>query len=147
MYPKTPRYKGEFKFYRLDTSEKQRILSIIARELMGRDEVLVAVVYGGFIEYSSFRDIDVGVYTNYRIPYRKSHVYEDSLSEDLTKRTGYPVDARLLDYAPTWFCFKVFDRGVVIVEKRDCLASILKSRYLRELYDIEFKKKVIDKLV
>ena len=135
--------KERFRFHKLDRKAKEKILDTLRKLLSSREEIVIAAVYGGFIEYNSFHDIDVGVYTGYKIPYEKTHIYQEELSTTLSKTLGYPVDVRVIDYAPTWFRVKVLE-GIVIVEKTDCLATRLKFKYLQELNDIILKKKIIE---
>ncbi|WP_169696958.1 nucleotidyltransferase domain-containing protein [Staphylothermus marinus] len=111
---------------------------MIAGALSRRDEVLLAVIYGGFIEYESFRDIDVAVFTGYKIPYSRVQEYEDQLSEELEELVKIPVDVRVLDYTPSWFRVRALE-GIVVVEKIPALATRLKFKSYQELSDIRAK--------
>ncbi|GEM_PF-5067337 len=58
--------RQRFTFYRLSDPEKGEVKRRLLEALLPREEILAAIVYGGFISSSVFRDIDVGVLTGGR---------------------------------------------------------------------------------
>ncbi len=127
-----------FRFYSLDPGDRDRVLKQLSRDLSGRREILLAVVYGGFVEHDIFRDIDIAVFTGYSVPYSRVEEYEEKLSRSLEKLIDISVDLRLIDYSPPWFRVKAL-RGIILVEREPALAERLRFKSIQEMKDIEVK--------
>lgn len=84
-------------------NEREKVLERLQKLLHEHQEILLAVVYGGFVNSNIFRDVDIAVYTGYTISYDDEPVYVDELKESLEKETDLPIDVQLLDYAPPAF--------------------------------------------
>ena len=130
--------KRRFTFHRLSPSERDKIIKALAKALSGRGEVVLAVVFGGFVESEVFRDVDVAVFTGYTVPYDRVEVFEEELSRYLESIVGLPVDVRVIDYAPSWFRVRALN-GVVLVEKEPALAARLKFKSWQEVNDFKVK--------
>lgn len=125
-------------FHRIPFENRGRIVRLLSKALSSRREVLLAVVFGGFVKDKLFRDIDVAVFTGYTIPYVEVGVYEEDLSRQLESLVKLPVDARVIDYAPPWFRLKALE-GIVLVEKEYALAARLKFKARQEIEDLKAK--------
>ncbi|MHA1589125.1 MAG: nucleotidyltransferase domain-containing protein [Candidatus Njordarchaeales archaeon] len=134
--------KRKFEFHSLDPKEKEKVVKLLLKALKGRKEVLLAVVFGGFVKSSIFRDIDIAVFTGYTIPYNKVEEYEEELSRNLEKLVELPVDVRVIDYAPPWFRIKALE-GITLVEKEPALVARLKFKSQQEIEDIKAKLRKI----
>jgi len=103
----------------LSPGEKERLLSSL-RELLGkRDEVLFAVVFGGFLEDRPFRDVDVGVYLAYGRAAEdivEAALYAEELGVELSEALGLPVDVVVLNHVPAKLLLRAL-RGRVLVDK------------------------------
>ena len=130
--------RKRFTFYEMPARKRQQILSEIRELLADRPEIKLALAYGGFTKRPVFRDIDVAVYTEFRIPYTKSLEYEEELSKTLEKQVGIPVDIKLLDYMPTWLKLKALN-GTLLLEREFMLRARLKFKARQELQDINTK--------
>ncbi len=107
--------RENFRFYKLEKSDREKILVRIKEVLSGRDEVVLAVVFGSFISGRVFRDIDIGVYVKSVV---KDHLdYKFMLEEELSSILGYPVDVKVLNEAPPGFLKNVLINGKVLVER------------------------------
>ena len=73
--------RRKFTFYRLPQEEREKIAAKLAEILREREEVEVALVFGGFVTSEVFRDIDVAVFTAYRVKEDQDYLYEDELAE------------------------------------------------------------------
>jgi len=135
--------KRKFKFYRLDSEEKDRIVRILIEALKERGEVLLAMVFGGFVKSGIFRDIDVAIFTGYSIPYGRVEEYEEELSRSLENLSRLPVDVRVIDYAPPWFRIKALE-GITIVEREPALAVRLKFKSRQEIEDLKAKLRRVE---
>ncbi len=105
--------------FKADNKEKQKIRSILKEAIGPIKEVEFAYIYGSFLKDSGFHDIDVAVYLH-RIEHVDPFEYELSISSILEKRIRFPVDVRVLNYAPNSFCYEV-TRGEVIFSRNEGL--------------------------
>ncbi|MDK6027917.1 nucleotidyltransferase domain-containing protein [Ignisphaera sp. 4213-co] len=99
----------EYKYFRGGKEEK---LNILKKALENENRVLLAIVFGSFVELESYRDIDVAIYTT-----DTSLDYLIELSIKLEERVGVPVDVVPLVELDPKFKWKILTKGVVIVEK------------------------------
>ena len=130
--------KRRFEFHRLSPGERDRVVKALAKALSGREEIVLAVVFGGFVKSEVFRDIDVAVFTRYTIPYDRVEVFEEELSKYLESIVGLPVDVRVIDYAPSWFRVRALN-GVVLVERKPALVARLRFKSWQEVNDFKAK--------
>ena len=108
------------------------------REALGeRREILLAVLHGGFASSKVFRDVDIAVYTGYRVKYEDEPLYTLELSEELTRLAGLPVDVHLLDYAPPGFQVEALRKCIVLVERLPGLRSKLLIHALEDREKLE----------
>jgi hypothetical protein len=112
--------------------ERREIKEFLRRRLYEHREMLLAVVHGGFLRSIIFRDVDVAVYTGYRINYDEEPVYIDELREEMEKEVKLPIDIQLLDYAPPTFKLTAL-KGELLFEKIDGLRAILRFHAAEEL--------------
>jgi len=137
--------KRKFRFYRLSREKKQELIKKIRGFLNKYDEILLAVIYGSFIRSESIRDIDIAVFTRYKIPYNKVEEFEDTLSRAIEEEVGLPIDLKIIDYAPPWFRIKALD-GIVVLEKSSAMVARLKFKARQEINDIQAKEKILQGL-
>ncbi len=142
MHPRILDEKRKFTYYRLSWEDREKIIADIVEYVRGREEILLAIVYGGFLDSKIFRDIDLAVYTMYRIPMDNAYRYEYMLSDELTKKIKIPVDVVLLDYAPIWFKRKVLEKGRVVYERYKWVKTKLDYTLMSETIDMEIKRRI-----
>lgn len=121
--------------------ERKEISRFLHKRLYEHREILLAVVHGGFVNSRIFRDVDVAVYTGYRIKYGEEPVYVDELTEELEKEVKIPVDIQLLDYTPPSFRLTAL-RGETLFEKIGGLRAILRLHAAEELSALRLKKTI-----
>lgn len=93
---------------------REDIIAALRETLERRDEILFAYVFGSFVEESKFRDLDVGVFVTDPAPVAENFTYTIRLSLELEKRTGYPVDAILMNSAPDHLIHSI-SKGMLVV--------------------------------
>jgi len=139
MCLRTVEEKKKFTFYNISFNSRKKILDKIALMLEKEKEIIFAVIYGGFIDSKIFRDIDIAVFTGYKVPYEGMWSYTGSLAKRLEEVASIPVDIKMLDYAPPSFRVEILKKGKVIVDKEPYIRIILKWASLCELNDISIK--------
>lgn len=123
------------KIRRTTLEEKQNILDQI-REIVERiDNVQFAYAYGSFAEDMLFHDIDVGVYMS-NIDKRPASQYALDLAGELGKTVNFPVDVRILNFAPVSFLYHVV-RGIIIFERNEDLRAEIVERTVKRYLDIK----------
>jgi len=107
----------------------------------------LATIFGGFLKAELFRDIDIAIFTGYKISYNKVEAYEEELSKKLESILNFPVDVVIIDYAPSWFRIEAL-KGIVLVEREVALSERLKFKARQEIKDIQAKiRKLVTKHV
>jgi len=134
--------KRKFEYHRLSQEEKKKIMKVIAKEIEKFPEVIAAVIFGGFIESELFRDIDIAIFTGYKISYNDVEAFEEKLSNKLEEIVKIPIDVKIIDYAPSWFKVNALS-GKKIVEREGAIVARLKFKALQEIEDIKAKYKKV----
>ena len=119
---------SELTYFSLNTEEKMKLISKIKEILSDNAQILLALVFGSFIELDSFRDIDIAVYMP-NLSFK--HILH--LSVKLENELGIPVDIVPLNELPSKFKYHILVNGKIIVEKRKGLYEALLSQTLDEL--------------
>ncbi len=145
MYLRILEDRRKFRFYRMLPEEKSRVVKLLVEVLSQREEILVAVLFGGFVNCEIFRDVDIAVFTGFAVPYNQVEVYEEELSRSLEKLISLPVDVRVIDYAPPWFKIRAL-RGIVLIEKEPALAVRLAFKAYQEIENIKAKIRKLELL-
>lgn len=126
------------KVYTIDTS-KRKVIYDKLYDALKRDEILFVYVYGSFT-LGIFRDIDIGVYLrNFK---NKEDIikYETTLESELEYTVGFPVDVRILNYAPLSFRFNVIKNGKLLFSKDESERSNFECLTFVEFHDFKFHR-------
>jgi uncharacterized protein len=113
----------ERRFYKenvLSDESKKDILKIIKGYFLNMEGVVFAYLYGSFANSDTFRDIDIAIFTEKTV---EEMVIESELSYELTEKTGYPVDVKVINKAPIAFQMSVLRDGKLILSKDDCVRT------------------------
>lgn len=120
------------KIHRLTIEEKQKVLNQLSGTMGENENILFGYAYGSFAEEMPFHDIDVGIYVS-KIEPASALEYGVDLAEKLERTVHFPVDARILNFAPVSFLYHVL-RGMIIFERdEDLRAAIVEQTVLRYL--------------
>ena len=139
MYPEFKAHE-KFKFYELSLEEKRKIINKLKEMLKRYKEVLLAIIYGSFLKDYPFRDIDIALYIDQNID---PLGYKFLLEKELSEKIRYPIDVKILNYAPAWFVLEVFRSGRILLDKLGIAEKIYKksirrSNKLRRDFSKEF---------
>ena len=100
----------------LDEASREGIRRTLSTALSGLPEVVFAYLHGSFVAESEFRDVDVAVFVESGV---EEFPFESDLSYDLTKRTGLPVEVRVINRAPVAFQMAVLRGGHLLVARSE----------------------------
>ena len=67
--------KRRFRYYRIPMDRRFELTDKIRVILASNPDVKLAVVYGSFLDQELFRDVDIAVYTGFKIPPEEAYVF------------------------------------------------------------------------
>lgn len=108
--------KRFFKENKIDEEARERIIKIIKNYLSDKKDVLFAYIHGSFAEGCRFRDIDLALFM--KIPEKELEL-ESDFSYELTEKTGYPVEVRIINNASVAFQMAVLRKGKLLLNRDD----------------------------
>jgi len=117
--------------YRYFERNKEEVLKKLRLIFNSEEEVLLAIVFGSFVELNSYRDVDVAIYAK-----SKDLEYVAKLSARLELELGIPVDVVPLDEISSKFRYSVLVNGIIVVEKISGIYETLLNQTLDELIDL-----------
>lgn len=100
--------------FELTDTELEDVKKKLIDTLRRHDEISFAYLHGSFGKFP-FRDIDIGAYC--LIPHDAVFDFELTIASQLETAARYPVDFRVLNYAPIGFQFSVIDEGSILFER------------------------------
>ena len=97
--------------FRVSEKLRENIVSEIRGILKSKDEVLVAVVFGSFIEKKFARDIDLAVYLGKEVGFYEALEYSEKLSKEIGENIRLPVDVVVLNIADEGILMRAILKG------------------------------------
>jgi len=116
------------KYYSLSAKEKRKVIDLIKKILSKEEQVLLAVIFGSFIELNSFRDIDIAIYS-----LNTTLNYLTELAVKIEEKLEIPVDVVPINDLPSKFKQYILVKGLVILEKNPGLYEAFLSQVTDEL--------------
>lgn len=121
-------------YFEASESERRKVRDTIARILDARPEVILAFLFGSFVDQPHFRDVDVGVVVDTGlVPETAALDLAAELATELEWETRLPVDLNVLNYAPVALRYSA-SRGKVLLCKdaglRDRFVELAWKEYL-----------------
>jgi len=131
--------------FEITDKEIEEVKQKLIPALKGRDEISFAYLHGSF-GVLPFRDIDIGAYCI--IPEDAVFDFELEMSSELATVSGYPVDFKVMNYAPIGFQFSVIDEGTLLFERDKAVKlSFIENVGLRYMDYFEFSKSYFRELM
>ncbi|TEB05679.1 hypothetical protein Psch_02720 [Pelotomaculum schinkii] len=138
----------KIKKYNINNYEKEKILEAIKYVLTSIPEIIFAYVHGSFVEQQSFRDIDVAVYLKEENLNELVINYEIELEIKLEEKLNYPVDVRVLNFAPLSFQYHTIKSGVLLFEKDEDRRVEFQTKTLDFYFDFApFRKQYLKEVL
>lgn len=101
---------------------------------MGEEkQILLAILFGSFIELESYHDIDIAIYT-----FKEDLTYYAKLSAKLELILKIPIDIVPLNQVSTKFRYKILTKGLIIVEKTAGLYEAILNQTYDELKYLQY---------
>ena len=116
--------------YRAEPAVQEQMIAALSREVTTRAEISFALVYGSFLSGHGFRDIDIAVW----LDHGADRWADVTLSADLSRLVGVPVEVRIANAAPVAFLFHML-RGRLLTVRDERLLADLMERTARQYHD------------
>jgi predicted nucleotidyltransferase len=119
----------KYRYFRIDDAGRGRLIETIRSVVNRYSEVLLAVLFGSFVELGEFRDVDLGIYC-------RGGCWDVAvdLGVELEERVGLPFDIVDIDESPITLQLRIFRTGVPILER---VPGLFERLFLRSL-DYQF---------
>ena len=117
----------------LEKNQKKNVLKDIISALTKHDEIVLAYVFGSFVQGDDFSDIDLGILIKEKVVTPLD--IELNLEIELEDIVHYPVDGRILNHAPLSFCQNVIRHGRIILERDANLRADFTGNILKQYFD------------
>ncbi|OYT39618.1 MAG: hypothetical protein B6U89_03800 [Desulfurococcales archaeon ex4484_58] len=127
------------KYYRV--KDKEHIFTLLKRELLKHQDIILAIIYGSILYRDEVRDIDIAIYTKQELPLKKLLL----ISHELEKKTRIPVDLAPIDKLPASLKYRVLVEGKPLIIKDKKLFNELLYRAFSELNDLRIKIKLFSR--
>jgi predicted nucleotidyltransferase len=131
--------------FELQKDEVERVKEALLLTLQREGRILFAYLHGSFGVFP-FRDIDIGAYCS--VSEDEVFDFELRMSSKLELLSGYPVDFKVINYAPIGFQFSVIDEGMLLFERdRAIRLDFLENTGLMYMDYFEFSKSYFNELM
>jgi predicted nucleotidyltransferase len=92
----------------------EKFVNVLKPLLLNNTDILFAYLHGSALHQDDFNDIDIAVYLAREATINNNPVdFEISLSLHLEKYLHFPIDIKILNFAPLSFCYHA-TKGILI---------------------------------
>jgi predicted nucleotidyltransferase len=131
--------------FELENDEIERVKQRLVSAIEAEGRILFAYLHGSYVIFT-FRDIDIGAYC--AIPKGEVFDFELEMSSKLEIISGYPVDFKVINYAPLGFQFSVINEGALLFERdRATRLNFLEEIGMRYMDYFELSKSYFKELM
>lgn len=126
------------KSFKLTRQKKINTQKILKEFIVKRDEIIFSYIHGSFIDAFYFHDLDIAVYVREEGLKKDDALdYEFALSAELEPLVGFPVDVKVLNYAPLGFRYYVTKGELLTSLDEQKRADFLEDVWMKYL-DMEY---------
>jgi predicted nucleotidyltransferase len=104
--------------YSISEEEYEKTIKGLQEMIQNEPQIIFAYLHGSFIERSNFGDLDLALFVN-EIPEKEFMSYEFDLERLIERVLAYPVDVRILNNAPSSFCYTVIKKGIRLIDNNE----------------------------
>lgn len=127
---------------RIDEETKTQILGILKESIYRIKDIVFAYLHGSFVEGADFRDIDIALFVKESV--NKLEI-ETTLSYELTEKTGYPVEVKVVNDAPVAFQMAVLKKGVLLLSRSEDIRTDFIEKIGRRYREyVHFRNIILD---
>jgi len=126
----------EEKRYLLGEEERERFIQNLRHRLVQCSEIRFAYLHGSFLGDLPYKDMDIAVFYDGKVPQNQQLDISLSLSAELSHKLGIPVDIHSLNNAAVPFRFQT-TRGKVLFARDEEELFEFMERTWREYLDVK----------
>jgi predicted nucleotidyltransferase len=104
--------------YSISEEEYEKTIKGLQEMIQNEPQIIFAYLHGSFIERSNFGDLDLALFVN-EIPEKEFMSYEFDLERLIERVLVYPADVRILNNAPSSFCYTVIKKGIKLIDNNE----------------------------
>ena len=128
-------YPLKRKRFTLSEKEKSNVFTQLEELLKNEKRIQFAYLFGSFVGKLPFHDIDLSIWVNGLLD-KDAISFSVELSGRLTRQMNYPVDIRILNFAPVPFRFEVVRGKRIYVRDEQAHCEFIEDT-LRRYLDIQ----------
>ena len=132
----------------LSREQRAKIICLIRDALASRREIVLALVFGGIlVDDKPVRDIDVAVYTGYRVLPDDWPAYVGGLRDMLEKRLSRQlglvkaVDVVLLEYVQPRLRAEILRKGLVVLNRAPGIRAVMLLHAIDDVRALDVSRK------
>ena len=133
----------------LSREQRVKIIQLIRDALASREEIILALVFGGIlVDGKPVRDIDVAVYTGYRVLPDDWPAYVGGLRDMLEKRLSRQlglvkaVDVVLLEYVQPRLRAEILRKGLVVLNRAPGIRAIMLLHAIDDVRALDVSRRI-----
>jgi predicted nucleotidyltransferase len=113
-------------FHKIRREDRRKVIETIKTVLQKEPNIVFAFLHGSFLSEPSFRDIDVGVFSDSENPssYLDSELELSQRIED-ELNSAFPVEVKIVNQAPLPFRFNVIQGKLLFARDDDILVDFM----------------------
>lgn len=123
------------KQFALSDAEKVKIIARLEELFEKERRIQFAYLFGSFIENIPFHDIDIGV-GGRGLSSKNAAGFSVELSKKINHRLNYPIDIRVLNFAPIPFRFHAVSGRLIYLKNEQVHSEFLEDT-MRRYLDIQ----------
>ena len=114
---------GKIIHYKLGSEERERLVERLTGNLINKDGIVFAYIYGSFLDSRSFRDIDIAIFVDER-EVKDFYLFEIDIAERLNQELNvdFPIDVRIINQSPITFKYNII-KGQLIVNHNESVRT------------------------
>lgn len=129
--------------------ERDRIVSRVRDALLPAPPLRVAWIYGSVLTRDDFRDIDVALLLDPKVPENEAISFASEVANMIETAIGFrhECDVRVINREPVWFQYEVIRSGVLLFVRDEqdrldfetgVMVEYLDMKYTYDLFDREY---------
>ncbi|MHA1380841.1 MAG: nucleotidyltransferase domain-containing protein [Candidatus Helarchaeota archaeon] len=118
------------RLFKLSNDEKFRLLKKLEDLLKYKKDIIFAFLHGSFNLNHPFHDIDIAIFIENSETNVKEFIdYEIQLSIELESKVKFPIDIKLLNFAPLSFRYQITKGTLLHCKNREILYNFVENTW------------------
>lgn len=124
--------------------KREKMINEIKEELLKKEGIIFAYLFGSFLENKRYNDIDVGIYIKEgTIEEKASFDYSISLSGELSYHLGIDVDLKIMNFLPLGVIKNILQGHLLFTRDRLFLEEYIEQKSFEYMEYFELSKEYL----